>query len=191
MSAAVHAPLTAMSGFSGTLKNLSSPFAYEPRLLVHALKPIGVRVSPAAVWTTSTGAAELKSNETALSPRSFSEKSNHLPDTVGAELDDDTPFGNLTVRPASRLSSCFRAVVFSGNLLSFIAGRSLSHTRFITFCMSRTPLVIATTVSSSGITIQYWPNAPSPRKGLWRERQNGHPYRWSQSLVGAEPFAVC
>ena len=29
--------------------------------------------------------------------------------------------------------------------------------------MSRTPLVIAMTASCSGITMQYWPKAPSPR----------------------------
>ena len=44
----------------------------EPLLLVQLLKPIGVRVSPAAVWTTRLGEAELKSNEMALIPRSFS-----------------------------------------------------------------------------------------------------------------------
>src|SRR5437762_960610 len=44
------------------------------------------------------------------------------------------------------------------------AGRSLSQTRFITACMSLVPLVIATTASCSGSTMQNWPNAPSPRQ---------------------------
>ena len=44
-----------------------------------------------------------------------------------------------------------------------MAGSSLSHTRFRMACMSFTPLVMATTASWSGITMQYWPNAPSPR----------------------------
>ncbi len=51
----------------------------------------------------------------------------------------------------------------AGRGAAFISGRRCSHTRFRTACMSRTPLVIAMTASCSGITMQYWPKAPSPR----------------------------
>ena len=49
----------------------------------------------------------------------------------------------------------------SGSFAS--AGTSRSQTRFITDAMSRVPLVIATTASYCGMTMQNWPCAPSPR----------------------------
>src|SRR5262245_20013212 len=149
--AADHAPLAAIKGFCGTLRARSSPLENDPRLLDHAFIPIGVRSSLPAVRIRRVGDVELKSNDTALIPRSLSFSSNHFPESFAESGDDEKPVGNLTASPDNRLSSCLRAAAFSGKRPGFIKGKSLSHTRFITFCMSRTPLVIATTASSSGI----------------------------------------
>src|ERR1044071_8978661 len=164
VSGAVQAPLVAATGFAGTARMRSSPLLNKTRPLDHLSLAIVMRVSPAVVRTTRVD--ELKSNDTALRPRSFSANSNHFPETLEEIGDDAEPLGNLIFSAASRASSWRRAAGFSGRRPGFIAGRSLSQTRFMTCCMLRTPLVIATTASSSGITIQYCPNAPSPRNEL-------------------------
>src|SRR5262249_16964788 len=148
------------------------PLEKPPLLFAQAPSPIGVRFSPADVRTTSAGDSEFRSSFTAWIPRSFVGNSYHFPDTRAAAGAEGLPAGILTARLASLACSAFRAAGSSRRGLAFIAGSSLSHTRFITDCMLRTPLVIATTASCSGITMQYWPKAPSPRYALWRQRQN-------------------
>ena len=73
------------------------------------------------------------------------------------------PSRGRNVRLDSVSSSFFRESSSVARGAGFMAGRSLSHTRFRTDCMSFTPLVMAMTASCSGITMQYCPNAPSPR----------------------------
>src|SRR6185369_5114573 len=166
VSGEVQAPLVATNGFGGTLRKRPSPLVNRPLPLDHVFPSIVRRVSPAVVRTMTVGEGELKSNEIALMSRSFSENSNHLPAMLTEMGEVAEPAGILTFRLVSRASSWRRAAGFSGRRPGFIAGSSLSQTRFMTCCMLRTPLVIATTASSSGITMQNWPNAPSPRKEL-------------------------
>jgi len=78
-----------------------------------------------------------------------------------------------------KLASAFfrfdSSVLFAGKEDFSIAGRNFSQIRFNTPCMSRVPLVIEITASCSGITMQYWPKAPSPRYAPFRQRQNWKP----------------
>ena len=57
------------------------------------------------------------------------------------------------MRPASFCFRRSRARSSAGRAVCLIAGSRMSQTRFITACMSRVPLVMATTASCSGITI--------------------------------------
>src|SRR5689334_20568327 len=109
----------------------SSPLVNRPRPLDHVSPAIVRRVSPAAVRTIKAGEVELKSKDTALMPRSFSENSNHFPETFEDNGDEAEPFGNLTFSAARRASSWRRAAGFSGRCPGFIAGSSLSQTRFM------------------------------------------------------------
>ena len=64
--------------------------------------------------------------------------------------------------------SCVRDVVVISDKGS--AGRMKSQMRLISFCMFGSKAVVTTTASLSGMTIMYWPTAPSARKALWRQR---------------------
>ena len=96
-------------------------------------------------------------------PRGFSASSYHRPLTALARGDVGFPAVVRIVSAPSFAVSSRCAAAFGASGEAFISGRSLSHTRFITACMSRTPLVIATTASYCGRTSMYCPNAPSPR----------------------------
>jgi hypothetical protein len=61
------------------------------------------------------------------------------------------------------VANAWRALTSAGSAFGFMPARMWSHTRFMIAPMSRVPEVMATTASCSGITMQYWPNAPSPR----------------------------
>src|SRR3954462_14689395 len=66
-------------------------------------------------------------------------------------------------RPASTCLSFASSCGLGGSGLLLNAGSSVSQTTLISFCMLPVSAVIARTASCSGMTMQNWPFAPSPR----------------------------
>jgi hypothetical protein len=83
-----------------------------------------------------------------------------VPDTFAGA---PPPSGVRSDNPFTVSSSFFRAWSSGASGDDFMAGSSLSQTMFRTDCMSFTLLVMTITASCSGSTMQYCPNAPSPR----------------------------
>ena len=95
------------------------------------------------------------------------------------------PTGSGSDRAARR---CFRrsfARASVGRAAGPIAGSSLSQTRFSTACMSRVPLVIATTASCSGIT------SSTGRTRRRRDRRRGGSARTGSRSPGPSRSSGC
>jgi hypothetical protein len=127
-------------------------------------RPSGTRCSPASVRrTTAVGPSLPKTSETASIFWSLAAKVYVRPETLaasGAGLRSGTTGRE---RAASLWPSLVRAASSAGSDPACMAGSRTSQARLMTPAMSRVPLVMASTTSCSGITMQNWPKAPSPR----------------------------
>ncbi len=131
----------------------------------HAPRPQAIRRSTPSKCATNVTASASSSTPSVIASsfRSLAGKWYVLPLTRSDAPVEPAPSWRRSESPASRRASVCRASSSSDWGFGFMAGRSSSQTRSRTACMSLTPLVMATTASCSGSTMQNCPKAPSPR----------------------------